>query len=615
MYNILVKLADDFKGRMRLNEDLIRDKGLEAYVSTDSIIRLTPHMDDSGRSCRFTPAVSATEYTCSITIPGGYFEVMPLGYEEVAEIDIEEEMLSDMSVAGAWHKKGTEWKGKPGMFSIIDDDAVDGQISSSSPITETYGYYSILYPLLESLGLKGNLAVEGRRTGLNKIPPKPNDNLKTIRRLQDEKGWDILSHSMDCMGERLNNWMVDSLTSSLANAILAEGPNNGARSTTVSVYDMKTRKQYWPNSDNTAWVETDSRFIKPYVGDYSTKKEVMYNPDFDIDWHWGEWKRAAIECGIDPKGFVTHNSTSSHAMVPGIMKYFPQGFSDLAAKNINTVPMLSSAVRSGLEGQSMKGYDGASKDNTFNKEQFKNFCSQIDEAAETGGWIMFNLHAYRDCWKNSLPGMLVSEGGSYPDEWVIPMKGIDSANDPLTPPASLGISDWSEWYPCPGTRLDMMWQILKYAKQKGLVNVTSSQGFEAMGNKKASGYFNNGYRFGMDARGIVGTRDIYPHYVVAANDEVFYYNTLITDEISYDVKGYVSPIESTGKECFLRYGSLLSWSYDGASTVSLKAFDLSGIEVLSSGNNTIDLNDCSKGIYIVCAYRDNKKIGRIKVLR
>ncbi|MDE7349982.1 MAG: hypothetical protein K2N25_02855, partial [Muribaculaceae bacterium] len=598
VYNIIVNLVDEFKGIMSLNDDFIRDHNLKAYVSSDSIIYLTPLMDANGRSCMFSPAVPVTDHPDSIIIPSRFFEVIPSGYVEVDEIDIDEDMMLELSIAGAWHKKGYEWKDKAGMFSIIDDDSLDGQISSSVPITETYGYFSILYPLLESLGLMGNLAAEGRRIGLNQIPPRPNDNLKTIRRLQDEKGWEILSHSMDCMGERLNNWLVDSLNSTLANEIFATGPNNGVRSTTVSVYDLKTKKQYWPNSDNTSWTETPSRFIKPYVGDYSTKKEVMYNPDFDIDWHWGEWKRAATECGIDPKGFVTHNSTSSHAMVPGIMRYFPQGFSDIAAKNINTIPMLSTAVRSGLEGQSMKGYDGSSKDNTFNTEQFNAFCSQIDEAAEIGGWIMFNLHAYRDCWKNSLPGMLVSEGGSYPDEWVIPMKGIDSANDPLTPPACLGISDWSEWYPCPGTRLDMMWQILKYAKQKGLINVTSSEGFKAMGNKKAAGYFNNGYKFGMDDRGIVGTRDIYPHYVVAANDEVFYYNTLITDEISKDID--ILSVKTIGdEERFVRYGSQLSWSSNGMPYVTLKVFDMSGKEIGSSHSNMIDLKDFSKGTYIV----------------
>ncbi len=612
-YSLLVKLANDFRGKMKLNADYIDQHDLSAFVKSDTIIKLTPIMDDGGRSCRFIPAFSSDENDCSIIIPAGFFEIEPLDYIEVDEIDIDQDILSDLSVAGAWHKRGGSWNGT-GMFSVIDDDSLDGLIKSSSQYG-SYGYFSILYPLLESLGIRGNLAVEGRRTGLSHNPPEPNDNLKTIVRLQNEKGWDILSHSMICLGEILNNWLVDSLNSAVAKEILSIGPNNGEDASTVSVYDMQTKKQYWPNADNTAWVETPSMFVKPYIGDYKTKEEVMYNPDFDVDWHWGEWKRRAIQFGIEPKGFVTHNSTSSHALIPGIMKYFSQGFSDLSTKNINTVPMLSSAVRAGLEGQSLKGYNGNNNSNLYNSKHYKAFCAQIDETAACGGWIMFNLHAYRDCWKNSLPGALVSEGGTYPDEWVIPMKGIDSANDPLSPPSSLGISDWTEWYPCPGTRIRMIWDILKYAKAKGLVNVTSSEGFKIMGNKRASGYFNHGYVFGMDINGIVGTKDIYPHYVVSATDEEYYYNTLITEEIEYDMNRNHYRIDSDNDGYFFKYGSFLYFDCQDLSEIRLKAFDLTGRELLSSDNNLIELRDFIKGPYIVIAFKGNSRVGSIKILR
>ena len=613
-YNLIIRLSDNFRGKMRLNSDLINDKGLSVFLKSDTSIKLTPIMDEGGRNCRFVPAFPSSEESCFIMLPAGYFEIEPLEYIEVDDIDIDPDSLCNLSVAGAWHKRGKAWNGK-GMFSIIDDDSLDAQfLNPSSPYG---GYFTLLYPLLESLGLKGNLAVEGRRTGISQNPPEANDNLKTILRLQNEKGWDILSHSMICLGEILNNWIVDSLSSRLANEILASGPNNGEDASTVSVYDLKTRKQYWPNTDNTAWVETPSIFIKPYAGDYNTKKEVMYNPDFDIDWHWGEWKRRAIELGIDPKGFVTHNSTSSHALVRGIMEYFPHGFSDLSTKNINTVPMLSSAVRAGLEGQSLKGYKGENSDNTFNSKHYKAFRSLIDEAAACGGWIMFNLHAYRACWKNSLPKALVSEGGAYPDEWVIPMKGVNPTIDPLTPPASLGISDWSEWHPCPGTRLYMMWQLLKYAREKGLVNVTSSEGFEIMGNRRASGYFNNGYVFGMDRYGINGTRKIYPHYVVSASDEMFYYNTLITEEIRFNVNSYITSnamdLDAAGS--FSKFGSFLIWEGEDMPEISLRAFDLSGKEVLMSENNLIDLSYLFKGTYIVSAFKGKSRINTIKILR
>lgn len=612
--NISVRLPEDFKGKLWLNKEFINDNGLKIKaITTDTVVELNPVIDSNQRVCSLV-----TDYKLNpkklnkIFIPAGFFEISP-DYIEVDDIDIDSESLSNLSVGGAWHKRGNNWNHQ-GMFSIIDDDSLDGQlINSSSPYG---GYFSLLYPLLESLGLKGNLAVEGRRTGLTTYPPVLNDNMKTVKRLQDEKGWDILAHSMICLGEILNNWVVDSLSSDLAKEILAAGPNNGEDASTVSVYDLQTKKQYWPNSDNTAWGETPSIFIKPYAGDYKTKREILFNPDYDFDWHWGEWKRRAIELGIDPKGYVTHNSTSSHAFVGGILKYYTQGFSDLSTKNINTAPMLSSAVRAGLEGQSLKDYRGENDDNTFNTEHFKAFCSLIDEAAECGGWIMFNLHAYRACWRNTLPGALVSEGGTYPDEWVIPMKGVNSVNDPLSPPEKLGISDWSEWHPCPGTRLDMMWQVLKYAIEKRLVNVTSSKGFDIIGNKQASGYFNNGYVFGMDTYRINGTRSIYPHYIVSATDEVFYYNHIISEEITHVVNEENSTEmigdEEDGK--FLRIGDKVVWNATDYAGTSLKVFDLTGKELMSTHLNEVTFDKANQGTYIICAFRQNSIVNTIKVI-
>ena len=609
-----VKLADNFSGELWCKEsDPFENTYPITATTTDTIVELRPVIDKERRICSLLSDYPLKkDNLIRIDIPAGTFEVCP-NYIEVDSIDINEELLTGLSVAGAWHKSGSKWN-LPGMFSIIDDDSLDGQIKSSSQYGNQ-GYYSLLYPLLESLGLRGNIAAEGKRTGLDLEPPMPNDNLRTLVRLQNEKGWDILAHSMICLGEILNNWRVDSLDSPLAKELLAIGPNNGEDASTISIYDTKTGHQYWPNSDNSAWILTPSKFIKPYIGNYDTKKTILYNPEFDIDWHWGEWKRRAIEFGVEPKGFVTHNATSSHAMVPGIMEYFPEGFSDLSTLNINTPPLLSSAVRSGLEGQSIKGYDGNNNDNTFNKEHFEVFCSQIDEAAKNGGWIMFNLHAYRGCWKNSLPGALVSEGGDYPDSWVIPMKGIDSANAPLTPPATLGISDWSEWYPCPGTRLHMMWEVLKYAKEKGLINVTSSEGFEIMGNKKAYGYFNNGHKIGMDGVSTIGTREKYPHYIVGANDEVYYYNPLLSESISYESKDIqcVGSISSESGE-FIISGSTITWNSSIHSDVTLHVMDLTGKEIILSSGNSVCLDAIQKGVYIVVASNPTKMLKTVKVM-
>lgn len=616
-FSFRLRLADDFKGRFsvdRLVSDLETHKVLA--ISPDTAIVLNPMIDMQGRICEFvseTPIKKGNGYV--LKVPAGILKVMPV-MEEVDEIDIDADDLTSMSMAGAWHKAGGQW-GHQGMFSVIDDDSVDGQIPSSKPAPYTYGYWSLLYPVLESLDIKGNLAVVGRKIGIDNTPPNFNDNGKTLIRLQDEKGWSLFSHSMECLGEFDNNWMVDSLESPLCYQILKEGPNKGYNPLTVSVYDMQTRRQYWPNADNTGWEETPKRYIKPYVCNYETHRNVMYNPDFDVDWHWGATKTRAEELGLNYIGFVTHNSTSSHALVGEIVKVFPLGLSDIGAVNINYPPMLSSGVRSGLEGQSLGNYDGNSKDNTFNDNHYRKFCAQVDEAAEKGGWIIFNMHTYREVWENRLPGALVSEGGSYPDDWVIPMKGMDSANDPLTPPAHLGISDWSEWYPCPGTRLEMMWKVLKYAKEKGLKPVTCAEGFGIMGNKVSVGYFNNGYKFGMDIMGLIDTEDIYPHYIVSATDEVSYYNPLVSEEYLIDIDDpmNVDVVESASSGRFLINDETIVWNTPDPTCIMLRVMDSTGKQIAQSHTNSICIDKASKGVFIICAVRSGAILGAVKTIR
>ena len=606
-----MRLDDGFNGYISIDGLHAEMEGLKVTaVSPDTVVVLHPMIDRYCRSCDFVSDYPLRKHRdFRINIPDGLFKICP-GFEEVDTIDVEEDLLRSFCVAGAWHKSGSVWRHQ-GMFSVIDDDSLDGQIPSSKHSKYTYGYWSLLYPLLESLDIKGNLAVEGRKIGIDYTPVKFNDNGRTLVRMQDEKGWDLLSHSMECLGELDNNWIVDDLDTPLALRLLEEGPNKGTNQQTVSIYDKISRRQYWPNADNSEWEETPKRWIKPYVGNYETRRNVMYNPDFDIDWHWGQTKSRAEEYGIKYVGFVTHNSTSSHALVSEIRRYFPFGLSDIGAVNINYPPMLSSGVRSGLEGQSMAGYNGNSTDNTFNEDHYKRFCAQVDEAAEKGGWIIFNLHTYREVWLNSLPGALVSEGGSYPDEWVIPMKGMDSANDPLTPPAHLGISDWSEWYPCPGTRLEMMWKVLKYAKEKGLRNVTCSEGFSIMGNKVSVGYYNNGYKFGMDIFGLRDTEEVYPHYIVSATDEVSFYNPFIMPEMTIELDS-LADVMLSGR--FLIDDGSIVWNTPDPTGVTLEVIDLTGAKTASSPTNSICL-DGRHGVCIVCAKRSGSVLDTVKLVR
>lgn len=467
-------------------------------------------------------------------LPESFLEIQP-DVVEVDSIDIPTEELYTLSVCGAWHKDGSEWNGQS-MFSFHDDDGMDGYIPSSSPRGGMKtGYFSILYPVLESLGVRGCVSLEGRRAGWHY--GGNNVNARILKRMQDELGWEVQAHSMTCIGEVLNNWYVDHMQAPVVDKLLRSAENYGPENqNSVSVYDGSAGIQYMPLADRSGWVEADSIRIKPYIGDYETKKSIFFNPDYSVNYQWGEWFECAKLNGIEGRCWVAHNTSSSHANVPLINSICPNGFADMGYLLYNLPPLMSTVTRMMLEGQVLPGYKGENDpDNTFNEDHYLFFRNKIDEAAKYGGWIVMGCHAYRPCWKNSLPGALVSEGGDYPDEWVEPLAGVDPLSDPLTPPERLGIKDWSEWYPCPGTRLDMMWQLLKHAKEIGMINVTSSEGFDRIGNKIAIGYYNKGYRIGQDAIGIIGTRKYYPHYVKGANEEESYYNPFINPATDIDV--------------------------------------------------------------------------------
>ncbi len=544
-----ITLNPAYTGELSFNDEAIwRDQLVPRVICGTDTIKLIP-VHTAGEPEHYLvleQPLPVSEWI--LEIPENYFRIDP-PFREIDNTEYDVKDLLNLSVFDAWHKEGTEWTGQP-MFTIHDDDTLDGKIPSSNPSAWMKGgYYSTLYPLLESLGLRGCLSMEGWRAGFIDNPPALNENGLIARRLQDEKGYEIQSHSMTARYQT-NSWCVDSLDSGLADRILAESTYAGLRSNnTTSVYDRQTGKSYYASPDKSRWIKTPAPWIKPYVADYETKRIVAYNPSFPIDYQWGEWFRIAGSLGIHGNAWVTPGPTASHSIVPLINGVCPRGFESDGVTFYNLPPLHSTATRLMMEGQAAPGYKGEqTADNTYSQAHYDFFRRQIDEAAEKGAWIVMGLHAYRPCWVNSLPGALVSEGGDYPDEWVYPMSGNDPLNGDLEPSPSLGISSWSEWHPCPGTRLAMLYDLLKYAKEKGMINVTTSEGFNRIGNTFASGYYIDGIQLGNDLKqGIFGTRPVYPHYVQGANGEESYYNYAVTGPISISYNLYTD-VESISSE-------------------------------------------------------------------
>lgn len=554
---ILMRLDPQKYAGVMLNPDYSGDEDI--LLSWDEQkIKMLPEIMPDGLGVNLVPDIASMQekedgafeasdddlpVKMTLNIPAGYFRVDYRTVETDA-IPYDEDELSDMEVAGAWHVAGTDWKG-PGMFSVHDDDLIDKYISGSAASSWiTGGYESLLYPLMESLGMRASLAVEGQRCGMTANPPKLNLNGRVALRLQDEKGWELMAHSMTARYDYAN-YYVESLDSDLARTILAKGKFAGiGNNNTTSVYDVSTQRQYSVNSDLSGWEETPKQYIKCYIRDYNTGKLKMYNPAFPIDYQWGEMARLAPEFGFKMTSWVTPAETSCHVNVPLINEIFPNGFANYEENACNLPPLRSGVTRLPMEGLWLPGYKGETDtDNTYNKAHFEYFKAKIDEAADKGGWIIFALHAYRPCWVNSLPGALVSEGGTYPDEWVIPGRMVNDYPDTyLDAPVEKGIAQWSDWTPCPGTRLYMLWELLRYAAQRGLVNVTSSEGFERMGNRVNIGYYDGGSFLVNDGLKISGTSDRYQHYVVGVSGEQSYFRPAISAEIKLELQANLTDL-------------------------------------------------------------------------
>ena len=410
------------------------------------------------------------------------------------------------------------------IFCVHDDDTIDMNIPTSSPSSwmNGGGYLTTLYPLLQSLGLRGNLAAEGQRTSLTNNVPQLNANGEVAKKLQDERGWEIMAHSMTARYEYVN-YLVESLDSDLAITILENSTYAGETSNnTTSVYVSSENKNYMVNA-NKEWVEVPTEYIKPYIKNYETDSIIMYNPTFPIWYQWGKWLEIATQLGFKTKCWVTSGDTTSHANVKLINKYIPWGFGNLDISQVNIPPLTTTVVRLPMEQQ--PNYKGEQDpDNSYKPELLASWKKVVDEAVSKKGWVIFALHAYRPCWLNKLPGSLVSEGGTYPDEWVYPARNpTEYPDNYLEPPTEKGINNWSDWTPCPNTRLYMLYEILQYAKEKGMFNVTSTEAFEKMGNLVNVGIFLKGGSWGVDKK-LITYKPNYPHYIVGIDDSQDYFN-------------------------------------------------------------------------------------------
>lgn len=398
------------------------------------------------------------------------------------------------------------------MLTFHDDDAMDIHIPSSKAANPWMigGYATTTFPLLQCLNLKGCISMEGQRVGFTDATPNLNYNGQVVKHLQDHHGWEIMAHSMTAR-YAANVYAVDDINGTLANKILQNSSYSGVNSMgTTCIVDTLAGLNYVVNSTRTGWQKLQKEYIRPYVMDYETKRSIAYNKTFPVDYQWGRLVQLSTLFGINVQSAVMPAGSGSHVIHPLIKTYLPTLFDQGTTSYCNVPPLPSYVNRKALEVGSEQ-----STDNRYDSKTLSEWKALVDEAVEKNAWLVLYMHGYRPCWLNKVDGELVSHGGTYPDEWVYPILPEDGIIEALdTPPARLGITSWSEWYPCPGTRLYMLYELLQYAISKNMKNVTSKQGFERFGNIYEQGYFNKKGQYGQDMLNIEGTKSSYPHHVV-----------------------------------------------------------------------------------------------------
>lgn len=124
-------------------------------------------------------------------------------------------------------------------------------------------------------------------------------------------------------------------------------------------------------------------------------------------------------------------------------------------------------------------------------------------AKVTGGYFFFSSYSYG---KNTFVGFntngIVPSGAKYAivnfkkENNVQGYNGLLLEEVPdmtsqewMTPSIFSQLNNWSEWYPCPGTRLYQLWKFLNYAKDCGVTLLTIAQNLERMENRVEGGYF------------------------------------------------------------------------------------------------------------------------------
>ena len=449
----------------------------------------------------------------------------------------------------------------------------------SSYYSNKGGYASVLFPLIHAFNKKYGTSItcfsaaEGQRIGLTKLfgygddfDGNLNNNGRVLKHLIETGEWEVVCHSMTAR-YTAESYIVDGIDSTFANEVLQNGVWDGDLSwNTTTCYNTVDGKNYQIKEDKSGWTEIPVHYAKPYCAvSLDANSQLVINPTYSCKYQVDEWfkraSRASLPYSMQDVGKrIYANWGSSHSIwhIKQNLKYADYGFGGTA--ETNTIPLDSVVHRFSWEarasinqGESYSDYSG--NFNVYTEKEYQRLVDMIDTCAQKGGWSLIGSHAntapcwnyYFDALVNYIPtgetepvnlydnervgDRLNYYDSSYPAEWAVPLKYEelqdiigDNIHDYLNnPPSRLGIASWADWYPCPGTGLALLWDVLKYAISKGITFISAEEGFQKFGNLFTLGYlFTNGEVFAEDRRLGDIPEENQSHCIIGANGSVNY---------------------------------------------------------------------------------------------
>lgn len=425
---------------------------------------------------------------------------------------------------GKYNKKG--WNiNLEGAISLIDDDSIDSNLTNSEKTNNNGGFASTLLPLLLSLNkkysgsIKGELvygiAAEGQRIGLTPLYGMEdtfNGELNYvgtfIKKLKERCKWDVMCHSMTARYIS-NSYLVNGLDSEFANSLLIDATysgTNGLGWETTTCYDTVTKKNYKvkpiPSGSTTSpgWDECPLHYAKPYLAvSKDANSELVINPTYSVKYQVDTWFERAKQTELytdDYRVTVGWGTSPSIWHMKELFKYSDDCLSSYSS--YNTIPLDSNAGRLNVQ---------SAISNVYTASKYKSLLDAINGAKKNNGWCILYNHANTIEFINTYLtgqeyGTETSECGplgyydeNYNPEWILPLKytelhSMDENNYWENPPQRLGINDWSEWYPCPGTELAMIYDIIEYAINHKIRFISPINGIREFGNFFNLGVYN-----------------------------------------------------------------------------------------------------------------------------